>query len=68
MTEKSSIPIRHPHFELSDALELAWLGGDALRSQYFNGMLMIFPSGERYLVESLRRVVTDVSNSLACEM
>lgn len=39
-----------------------WLGGDALRSQYFNCMSMIFPSGERYFVDSLRRVLREIAD------
>ena len=44
------------------AMSLDWLGGDALRSQYFNSLSMVFPSGERYFIESLRRVSGEIDD------
>jgi len=59
----SAIPVRRPNFELEGAMSIDWLGGEALRSQFFNSLSMIFPVGERYLVDSLRRVAEEISDS-----
>lgn len=60
--ETGPITVRHPQFHLSDTTSAAWLGGDAFRSQFFNSLSMIFPSGERYFIDSLRRVMRDISD------
>lgn len=44
-------------------MSLDWLGGDTLRSQFFNAMSMIFPSGERYFVDSLRAVTSEIADT-----
>jgi predicted metal-dependent hydrolase len=57
-----TISVRHPKFELECPMSLNWLGGDALRSQFFNSMSMLFPVGERYFMDSLRRATSEIAD------
>lgn len=56
----NAITVRHPRFGIRGPSSLNWLADEPLRSQFFNSLSMLFPTGERYFVESLRRVVGQI--------
>jgi predicted metal-dependent hydrolase len=47
--------VRRPRFSFAAGFDKEWLGGDAFRSQLFNSLSMMFPVGEQYFIDSLRR-------------
>lgn len=58
----SDITIRQPDFNLASGFPKDWLGGDVFRSQLFNALSMMFPIGEQYFIDSLRRVAAAVDD------
>ena len=63
----TNITIRQPDFDLSAGFAKDWAGGDAFRSQILNALSMMFPIGEQYFIDSLRRVVAQVDDPQLCE-
>jgi len=57
----NEITVRRPDFDLDREISCHWLGGDAFRSQVFNSLSMMFPCGEQYFIDALRRVATDIT-------
>jgi predicted metal-dependent hydrolase len=55
--------VRHPITGNTGPTCSEWLGRDALRSQFFNSLSMLFPVGEKYFIESLVRVIGRVHNA-----
>lgn len=57
------LTVRRPWFSFEAGFAKEWLGDDAFRSQLFNSLSMMFPVGEQYFIDSLRRVATRIGDS-----
>ncbi|WP_211440673.1 metal-dependent hydrolase [Collimonas humicola] len=53
---KKMIP-RRIELRIDDGFDINWNGGDAYRSQLFNAVSMLFPVGEKWIIDTVRRVV-----------
>ena len=52
---KADLIVRQPDVDLSRGFERHWAGGDAYRSTVFNALSMLFPVGEQFFIDAVRR-------------
>ncbi len=54
------IPVRKPEFPFDASIPRHWLGGNALATQFFNGLNLVFPDGERFFIRSVKDHMADL--------
>lgn len=48
-----AIPVRKPGLEFDDSIPRYWFGGNIAATQFFNGLNLVFPDGERFFVKAV---------------
>jgi predicted metal-dependent hydrolase len=51
---RHAIPVRRPDFPFDARIPRHWLGGNPLATQFFNGLNLVFPDGERFFIQAVR--------------
>lgn len=59
---KSSIIHRKPNFKFSPDIPKHWLNGSPFRTHLLNSFTLIFPSGERYFIRSVRARLNQITD------
>ncbi len=62
MRKKSSIIHRKPNFHFSENIEKHWLGSSPFKTHFLNSLTIIFPSGEKYFIRSVRSCLKRITN------
>ncbi|TBO29323.1 metal-dependent hydrolase [Aquabacterium lacunae] len=52
---QADLIVRQPEVDLSRGFERHWVGGDAYRSTVFNSLSLLFPVGEQFFIDAVRR-------------
>jgi predicted metal-dependent hydrolase len=52
---KADLIVRQLNVDLSKGFDRHWVGGDAYRSVLFNSLSFLFPVGEQFFIDSVRR-------------
>ena len=52
---RPEIQIRNIDFDLPEDLPRHWHGGDPYVTSFFNGLSLMFPDGEKFFVDAVRR-------------
>jgi predicted metal-dependent hydrolase len=60
-----AVPPRDIHFDVSEARNGHWLGGDPVGTAVFNALSLTFPDGERMFIDAVRHFRGEVSGKLA---
>lgn len=58
---RAAFAVRRPRFDLSDALVVDWHGGDPFKTAVFNGLSMMLPIGEQYIIDAVRRFQNSIT-------
>lgn len=54
----TDLAVRHLTIDVAALdMPLQWMGGDAFRTQLFNAMSMLFPTGEQYFIDAVREAL-----------
>ncbi|MGH7896478.1 MAG: metal-dependent hydrolase [Candidatus Binatia bacterium] len=61
-TNRPEITTRNLDFALSPDLPRYWHGGDPFITHFFNGLSVMFPEGERFFMDAVRRYVPRISD------
>lgn len=56
----ADMTVRHLNVDLSQGFERYWNGGDAYRSTLLNALSFMFPVGEQFFIDSVRRFADQV--------
>jgi predicted metal-dependent hydrolase len=59
---RHTIPVRKPDFPFDASIPRHWLGGNPLATQFFNGLNLVFPDGERFFIQSVRDHLRDIDD------
>lgn len=63
-----TMTVRHLEVDLSQGFERYWNGGDAYRSTVFNALSFMFPVGEQFFIDSVRRYAKEVEQQGQTEL
>lgn len=63
-----TMTVRHLEVDLSTGFERYWNGGDAYRSTVFNALSFMFPVGEQFFIDSVRRYAKAVEQQGQTEL
>jgi predicted metal-dependent hydrolase len=63
-----TMTVRHLDVDLSQGFERHWNGGDAYRSTVFNALSFMFPVGEQFFIDSVRRFAKNVEQQGQTEL
>jgi uncharacterized protein len=61
---RAAFAVRRPRFDLSEVLAADWHGGDPFKTAVFNGLSMMLPIGEQYIIDAVRRFQNDITAPL----
>ncbi|MFT3858999.1 MAG: metal-dependent hydrolase [Aquabacterium sp.] len=59
-TDTQSLTVRHLDVDLSQGFPTYWYGNDAYKSTLLNALSFMFPVGEQFFIDSVRRYAKDV--------
>jgi uncharacterized protein len=51
---------RKPNFTFEEEFEKHWLGGSPFKTHFLNSLTLIFPTGEKYFIRSINKVLKKV--------
>lgn len=60
--EDQKLKHRRPGFSFHTSFEKHWLGGDAFKTHFLNSLTVIFPSGERFFIRSVKKVLPHITD------
>ena len=64
---RPEIQIRNIDFDLPENLPRHWHGGDPYVTSFFNGLSLMFPDGEKFFVDSVRRYQNRITDPVLRE-
>ncbi len=53
---------RRPDFTFDEEFEKHWLGGSAFKTHFLNSLTLIFPTGEKYFIRSINKVMNRIKS------
>lgn len=61
------IEARHPHFDVEQDLAELWANGDVFRTVFLNALSILFPEGERFFIQSVRKFQDQITDPVLKE-
>jgi len=61
--EKRSIKHRGPNFQFKSDIPRHWMAGSPFRTHLLNSFTLIFPTGEKYFIRSVQKVLSKITDA-----
>ncbi len=62
--EDVTLQLRNRRYQFDEVLASDWHGGDPVKTAFFNAMSILFPIGEKFFVDSVRRYQKQLSDPI----